>query len=492
MRGIFRILLFIVPVFLFGGCEEDDAVGVSIQPSEDVLRTYSNKVDVYTSSILSDSVLSKYDYFLLGRYVDGKFGETAAEFMTQVDGRVGGLSVPDTSVVSSSSSSVGILNTLLTSIDDSYGLIESITSPKDLKVDSVHFYIEYDDFFGDSTALQAISVYELSSPLKNGRYFTNTKVADYCDKKTLLGQISYQIQNKRKLYISLPIELGEKLISVYMDGSDVKSQEQFNDILKGFYVSHTFNQGAVLRVTVAGVQVYYHYDATIKTTYNGKSVTVKASEVKDEEGELVNPLVSSFFLSANHSVNRVNIIRQEGVESALDASKEDAFTYTFTPAGLYTAVEIPFETLIDSVRMNASDTSRVMFNSASLIFSREELDWKTSLKSNSYLMLISKRHLTDFLYRNEQPDGISSFIASIDTTTNTYVFRLTAPIQNKMRGLASQTFEDDLILVPVIRSSNDGNYYYRQQLWLTATKLHSPKSDDVSLRPHLDIVYTKR
>ncbi len=477
-------LLFLV------GCQDDEGVGMSIQPDEDVLHTYSNMVNVETSSVVSDSVLSKYDYFILGRYRDEKFGESAAEFMTQLDARVGGVSVPDTVVAESSSSTVGILNTLLTSIDSNYGDITSISQPSDVEVDSVRFYLQYtDDFFGDSAALQAISVYELNQPLKESKTFTNANVSDYCDKSLLLGTKSYQIQNKRTLTINLDKTLGERLLDVYKDGSSISNQSDFNEYFKGVYVSHTFNQGTVMQISVAGIQIFYHYDALISTTYNGKDTMVRASSF----GKDLNPLVSSVFLSANKSVKRVNVVTQSDLSSVVNTFNEGEYTFTYTPAGLYTSVDIPMEVLRDSIETisGEKDASRIMFNSAKLIFQRTSLNWKTDIKASSYLLLISKSKVIDFFYNNSQPDGYSSFVTSIDTTYNTYTFNITAPLQNKYRGMGT-TFGDDMVLVPVVRSSESSNYYYRQQLWMTATMLYNQNSFSEALRPRLDVVYTKR
>lgn len=476
------------------GCKDDDGVGMSVQPSEDVLRTHSNVVFAESSSILSDSVLSKYDYFLLGRYRDPKFGETTAEFMSQLDARVGGVKVPETNVVSPTSTVSGILNTLLSSIDTLYGPILSISDPTDLVVDSTLFYIQYtNNFFGDSTAIQAISVYELNKPLTENRSFTNTKVEDYCDKSLFLGKSSYQIKNKRTVTIPIENEVGERLLKVYQEGSNVHSQADFNDYFKGVYVGHTFNQGSVLQIAVAGVQIFYHFDALIKTTYKGVETTLRASEVQSPNGEKLNPLVASVFLSANKSVKRVNVVRQEDLSSLTQTFNESDYSYTFTPGGLYTSVSVPFNTLVDSIRntgRNTEDTA-VMFNSAKLILHREELNWKTNMKSSTYLMLIGRERLVDFFYNNRQPDGYGSFVAAIDTSKNTYTFNITAPLQNKLKGVGD-TFDDDLVVVPLIRVNENGVVYYRQQLWLTATMFYNSNCKNDSLRPRLDVVYTRR
>ena len=490
-------LISAVSCFAILSCSEDDGIGSSIQPEEDVLQSYSNTVEVNTSSILADSVLSKYDYFLLGRYVDSKFGEVAAEFASQLDGRIGGLHVPDTAVVTSSSATSGVLNTLLTSINEKYGDILEISQPSNVVVDSTVFILQYsDDFFGDSTALQALSVYELTSALQGRKCFTNEKVSDYCDKSKLLGSTSFQVKNSREIRVSMPAELGERLIDVYTDGSTVESQSDFNSVFPGVYVSHTFNQGTMLQVQVAGVQVYYHYDAILKTTVDGEEVSLASSEIEDESGTPVNPLVSSFFLSANKSVNRVNFVESADLHQVVESLNSGDYTFTYTPAGLYTAVNVSFSALWDSVSVFCKDSEKVMFNSAKLIFHQKSLDWKTNLKSSTYLMLIDKRDVVDFFYNNKQPDGVSSFVAPIDTATNTYTFNITAPTQNRLRGAdtlaRTDTYGNQLVLVPVTRVSDNSSYYYRQQLWTTATMLYGAECDNDSLSPRMDVVYTKR
>lgn len=493
--GLFRTLRYFFLVLastLFVACEGDEGVGMSVQPEEDVLHSYSNMVSLETRSILSDSVLSKYPYFLLGRYRDAKFGEMTTEFMAQVDARVGGVSVPDTTVVDPSSSMQGVLNTLLSDINPSYGKILSISSPSEVVVDSTRFYMEFtDNFFGDSTALQAITVYELNKALPEGRLFTNMKAEDYCDKSLLLGKLSYQLQNKRKIIIPLKNELGERILSAYKKGSAVASQSEFEKLFNGLYVSHTFNEGSVLQISLAGIQVYYHYDADIRTTYEGRDTVVRASEVATTEGVRLNPLVSSVFLSANKSVKQVNIVRQEDISSIVPSLNSSGMTYTHTPLGLYTEVDIPYGVLMDSLRKTGEDSSLVMFNSAKLIFHRKKNEENDAVKASAFLMLIPKDKLVDFFYNNRQPDGETTFVASIDTAKNTYTFNVAAPLRNRIRGVG-ETLGDKMLIVPVIRSAEGGNYYYRQQLWLTTTVLNGASCEDEKLRPRLDVVYTRR
>ena len=122
----FRILVLCFCA-LFVGCSDEEGVGSIIQPEEDFLHSYSNGLGIETSTVESGSVLSKSDNFLLGRYKDQKFGEVKAEFLTQLDARLGaGLVLPDINVVSANSGKAGILDTLLKALDKKFGLMKSI------------------------------------------------------------------------------------------------------------------------------------------------------------------------------------------------------------------------------------------------------------------------------------------------------------------------------------------------------------------------------
>lgn len=485
----FRIIVLCVCALLVG-CSDEDGVGSIIQPEEDFLHSYSNGLEVGTSTIKSDSVLSKSESLLLGRYVDAKFGEIKAEFLTQLDARLGGgIVLPDTTVVAANSGMSGILNSMLQSVDEKFGLIKSVYSPSNLTVDSVVYIIQYgSDFMGDSTSLQALSVYELTKELTNQHYYTDVDVSEYCDKSNLLGATSFQVKNSREIRIPLKAELGEKLVSIYNTSSDIKTQEDFNSFFKGVYVSHSFNRGTILNVLVSGVLVYYSFDAIISTSYDGRDTVLTSSQIEDRYS--INPLVSSIFLSANKAVQRVNAIQHSDLESVYEDLQADTLTYVFTPSGFYTAVSIPFKSMMDSIRLNAEDTSKVMFNSVKLRFYYAKKYWDTDLLQSANMLLIDKKELESFFYENKQPDGITSFVSSMDTTAKAYIFNITAATQEKIFG--GGAYGDDLVLVPVVKTAVNGNIYYRQQLWLTTALLYGDNVLNKEKRPRLDMVYTKR
>ena len=64
---------------LMSSCEDDSTVGSSIQPEEDLLTVYHHHINTETQSVITDSVISKADYLIFGRYSDDLFGEIQAE-----------------------------------------------------------------------------------------------------------------------------------------------------------------------------------------------------------------------------------------------------------------------------------------------------------------------------------------------------------------------------------------------------------------------------
>lgn len=481
-------------VVAFSSCKKDDLdVGANVQPSSDLLDTYSNVINLSTNSFFVDSTLSKADYLYLGQYTDTYFGTTQAEYLSQIDARLDGVELPETKVVSiHDATSSGIVASLLHDADSLYGNITKVTDPKDFVLDSAFFYIRYDNnFIGDTTSLQSIDVYALSEEMPaNTRYFTNVNPEKYCDKKTLLGSLSYQVGGQRVLQVPLDMDYAKKLISIYLKdgGSKIKNQQQFNKEFKGIYVAASFNEGAVVRIEVSGLLLYYHYQGVIHTTYDGKLV-----EVDSKTLGALNPLVSSLFLSCNKSVERCNVFAHPNCDKLASMVNADDFTYVYSPSGVFTAVDLNFQDIVDSVTLKAGDDfSKVMINSARIKLSAKNLNWPTKLDKapNTRMLILPKDSLNDFFYWNRKPDGLNSFVATYDTASKAFSFDISRSVQKKLNGDSSLL--KNMIVVPVYISSSDNISYYHQQLWLSATRLYGNGEKDKKLKPRIDLVFSRR
>ena len=490
-----RLIYYFVTLFSAAmvSCTAEVGFGLSIQPEDDFLQTNSGNVYVSSGTEKCDSVLAKSDYFYLGQYADELFGITRAEFMTQIDGRLGSVQLPDTTVSSSATVS-GINFSILSALDDRYGDIKSITNGRDVTVDSVLFYIQYDsNYVGDSTALQSIKLYELNKTLPGmNASFSNMRVEEYCDKSKLLGSATYRICGDKIIKIKLDDEYAKDLMSIYVNKS-VSTQEQFCNLYKGFYVSHSFNEGAIIQCTSIGLQIFYSFDADIHTSYDGRDTVVTGKSIK-VNGKPTNPLVSSFLLTANKSVNQANLFSHPDLDEKLKQLLSLPYTYVYTPAGLYTNVAVPFDEIKKNIAktVGESNLSNVMFNSAKLKFPVKKINWKTNLSKNpnTYLMMIKKDQIVDFFYNNKIPNAMESFVGVYDTASASYSFDVSYAAQRCLNG-DNEMFKD-LVLLPVAAKAINGTSYFKQMLSTSVLRLHSSDAEKTEERPCIDFVYTLR
>lgn len=489
-------------LLLLSGCKDDGQVGSIIQPEEDLLHAYSATTGLSTASVLVDSTLSKADALYLGEYSDPVFGTTKVEFLTQIDSRIDGLLFPNTTVVTSKSTISGILDSLLVGVDPKFGKIISISSPTNVKVDSAFFEMNYGTtFFGDSTALQAVEVYALNRGLGKSRlYYTDASVSDFCDKDTMLGSLSYQIQNSRQIRVPLRSDYIDRLVGVYASGSGVKTQDQFDRQFKGLYVSHSFNGGGIIGLSSAGFHIFYTYDAMVKTTYDGRDTVVNTSLIRDAKGERLSVLATDLFLSANKSVSRVNIVNHDGLPERFSALGGDGgFSYIFAPAGIYTTVGVDVQSVKDSVlsKEGIADLSKVMFNSARLKIWAKDLGWKTDLRKSPYpfLLMLRRDSVVPFFAKNKVPDGETSFLAALDTAASAYAFDVTRALQMEIKGVPM--IDGEMVIVPVNRNVadmayNSYVYTYSQVFTTSAACFYNADSEKEEVRPRLDFVFTRR
>lgn len=489
----FFIYISCLASLVLSSCKDDDGIGLSVQPDEDFLTIHSARVFCSSSTEKCDSVLAKSDYLYLGQYADDVFGITRAEFMTQIDGRLGNIQIPDMSVSNSSNVS-GITAGIMNSIDDHYGNIDSIRNGRDVKVDSVVFYAQYStSYVGDSSALQSVKLYELNKtlPAMNAAY-SNMKVEDYCDKSVCLGSATYRICGDKVIRIKLSDDYAQKLMDVYVNKT-ISTQEEFCELYKGYYLAHSFNEGAVITCTSVGLQVFYSFDADIYTKYDDRDTVVTGRSVK-VNGRSINPLVSSFLLTSNKGVSQVNLFSHPDLDEKYAALEGTPYSYVFTPAGLYANVSVPFADVRDSVikEVGVDGLSNVMFNSAKLRLPVEAINWKTKLSKTPapYLLMIKRDQIVDFFYNNKYPDGLESFVASYSSDSCAYNFDIAYAAQQYLKG--NVNVFDDLVLLPVTGTVIGKNAYYKQMLTTSAIRFNASEEKNERKRPSLDFVFTER
>ena len=318
------------------------------------------------------------------------------------------------------------------------------------------------------------------------------KVEDYCDKSILLGKATYRICGDKTIRIKLDDEYAKKLMDVYVNRT-ISTQEEFCNLYKGFYISHSFNEGAVITCSSVGLQVYYSFDADIYTKYDDRDTVVTGRSIM-VNGNYINPLVSSFLLTANKGVNQVNLFSHPDLDEKYESLEKLPYSYIFTPAGLYANVTVPIKDVKDSIAktVGVGNMSNVMFNAAKLKLPVEKINWRTYLSKtpNSYLMMIKRDKIVDFFYNNESPDALESFVAVYDTASASYSFDIAFAAQQYLKG--NEHVFDDMVLLPVTGMSAGSTTCYKQYLTTSAIRFHSSDVKNDKKRPSLDFVYTRR
>jgi hypothetical protein len=96
---------------------------------------------------------------------------------------------------------------------------------------------------------------------------------------------------------------------------------------------------------------------------------------------------------------------------------EKGHTYLKTPAGIVTEATIPMEEIYE-------EHQRDTLNAAALTFTRynDVSDKKFTMAVPSYLLMIRKSELYSFFENNQTYDGITSYLASFVSTSNTYTY----------------------------------------------------------------------
>ncbi len=238
----------------------------------------------------------------------------------------------------------------------------------------------------------------------------------------------------------VPQEIGSGNFNQYIFDKYKENPDNFkdgasfiNNVLGGFYVYNTSGEGSVL----------YIQDIWLRTRFE---FTMKDSEGNDSivEG-------STAFAATKEIYMRTRLQNDDRLKDFTDAGHSDE-TYLKTPAGLWTEVTLPLQDIYDEL-------SRDTLNSVSLTFTKykETIEGKErgfEMGTPQYLLLIRKSEVKDFFENNQNADNQTSFLASYDSSSNTYTFsslnRLISYIFSEMRNSESRPADwNKLLLIPV-------------------------------------------
>lgn len=424
-------------MFTISSCDEDTAsIGKTLTSNVDLFTIVSDTFDVSSKSLVVDAVLSNSTYGYLGRIKDP---ETSAyitsDYMTQ-------------------------FATLENAIDSIFYPKENVMSMKDGKevADSCYISIMLKGFTGDSLASMKMTISELDRPIDDTKkYYTNfdPEAEGYIRTDGLKYNVMYSVtdmmdsdsvRNAEKGSYSINIKLdkpykakngkeydnyGTYLLQTYYEHPEYfKNPSEFTkNVCPGFYFKTTDGLGMMAEIETSRLSVFYRIMNEDKE-YNVYSLFYSTQEV----------------LQTSHIVNDVDRIKE--------LAEEKEWTYLKTPAGIYTEVELP----VDDIKLNHENDT---ITSAKIVFhklnDKMELSEKL-LKDPTTLLMVEKDSLKNFFEDREVANNITSFLATLSTTYNSYTFNNISSLINylymkKTEGGANYTKEhpnwNKVVLVPV-------------------------------------------
>lgn len=465
--------------------DETGSIGGKVMPSHDDMEVTQNIFSVMSRSVKVDSVLGTTSTGYLGKVSDPETDAiTYCDFMAQFY-PLENFSLPD-----------------VDSIVKDNGVIEA---------DSVDISLFIDSYYGDSLNSMKLGVYELDTAntmRENTIYYSNIDPWQYVNQRpgAIRKEITFAVvdralsdslqnvyssTNKRNILVRLPKEYGTFLMRKYYEnpGNFTNAYNFTHNICAGFYYRLLSGNGTMLNITPIYLQIYFR--------------SISNDSIYDSYQKI----------TATEEVIQNTRIENKNLDRLLN---EDRFTYLKTPAGIYTEVTLP----IDSIYANGHDNDTL--NSAKISFSRMNDDTLTeyNLPQPGSLLMLKVGDYRDFFENSKVADGATSYVTTFSSSDNAYTFSNIAALVSNMQATrkegagvrptdSEQTIAakyaaweaanpnwNKVLLIPVTTSySQQNNGYTTQQvlsrvrndLSLTSTRLVGGNTGDIKI----SVIYSR-
>lgn len=406
-------------------CDSVDGAGASALLPEDGIRVKADTFSVVSTLEAGSAIAITPDSFLLGE-CDTHFGTIKADILSQFACPLG----------------------------FEYPYVETA------EVDSVCLYLYYKNWHGDGLAPLGITVYEMDRATLdyNTRYPSDTTLSSFCSlapetQVTPLTRVviadrytdSVYSSTDEAYYPCISIKLSDAFARRFFAVRDFSSQENFNELFKGLYITTDFGGSTILYISNISMAVYYHF------SYPRQGVDTVIHDMK------------AFY--ANSEVRQLNRFAYPDREQVLSQLKANSDTnYVVSPANIYTRLSVQMDSMYLRMQQQLNDPNdyRVYVNKADLIVdvlydaeqtsTRPRDQWNTPA---SYMLLVLEDKMESFFAKNELPSDTTAILSSLTVTADTigelsytYTYDLSGLLTKQIR--ANQlTDELSFFLVPV-------------------------------------------
>lgn len=475
-------------MFTISSCDEDtSSIGNSLTSNVDLFTIVADTFDVTSRSMTAPAVLSRSTYGYLGRIKDPETGAyITSDYMTQfatLENAIDSLFYPQDSVL-------------------------SVNKDGEVIADSCVITLILNNYVGDSLAAMKMTMYELDHPIEEGKtYYTdfNPETEGYIRtdnglKKNMVYSIanlqqndSARLANANNLSVRIKLDkpytdkngkeydnYGTYLMRTYYEHPEYfKNSNTFtNNVCPGFYFKTTDGVGMMAEIDIARLAVYYKFTKKGETYFN-----------------------YTLFYGTEEVLQTTHISNDQALIDKM--AEETEWTYLKTPAGIFTEVTLP----VDDIKRNHENDT---ITSAKITF--HKMNDKTDLaekllKDPTTLLMVEKDSLATFFENRKKPDNLSTYLATLSTSYNSYTFNNISSLINrlyakKQDGGANYADEhpdwNKVVLVPVQTVTTTSSSYYsstsitaiNNEMSITSSRLvGGPDNQHAPIR--ISVIYNK-
>jgi len=443
-------------------CVDDNTIGSTMQPGQDVVQIDYKTIPVQTETILQDSVYLRNSLAVLGEFTDPTYGTVKSDFMAQ-------LYCPF-----------------------NFEFPDDVT-----RIDSAYMYLYYNNWFGDSTTVHHMNVWYLDKqPLDASiAYGSNIDPSLFTSKSKLLAsgtfttgdfQTSDSVKELSNYSPALRLPLDTAWCKRYFLEANRSNPEKFakpsafNNYFNGIYVTTDFGNGSLLYVTHSEMEMMYK--TAMYSNTSGK--TLRDSIV-----------IGGSYFPVNKEVRQINRAVHPDLRSYLNPLATDSLNYVYAPGGMFTKVTLP-----DSIfKKGTGELSGKTINGMKLYVNATQVDQDGdyALAPPASMLLIDASKVNAFFSGFELNDGLYSFVANYNSDSLNYVFDLSYYAQKMVRENDDSTSTEfnpftELLLIPVSSVQNDDKEDVRLEHVITPAAVKIKGSNHPTLPMQLRVIYSKK
>ena len=445
------LLLFAVLTIVAVSCDDNTGtLGGDLMPTTDVVSKQNMTYDVVTQSYSAgNSVLARTNLSYFGQFTDPETGTVIkSDFLAQL-----------------------YCSEYCAFPDTIFG--DSITQ--------VRMRLFISDYIGDSLATFKLSVYPLDKVMDpNKDYYTDIDPTEYYDDTAQPIAVKWFTVSDRSIddeqrwdndYVSnicitLPRQIGQDIYDCYRKSPEsFKSSESFINTgltgSKGFYFKLECGDGALVYIDAAQLSLNFRYH--------------------DNELDADTTGVCQFAVTEE-------VVQSTRIENSnLDKLLADTqATYIKSPAGIFTMATLPADQLNYNDTINSAGLSFIRYNDK--VVSPFRLSIPQTL-----LMVRLDDYLNGYFEKYKVCDNITSYLASYNSSNNTYSFNnisqlLRVMMREKHNGTATENY-NKVLIIPVQATYDSSNNLVRicHDFSMTSSKLVGGESDRVKMH----VIYSR-